>query len=111
MGTKTEKRAKRADDGRFAAKYDRTPAGSILITFVDRARNSLTPGGRRDGERERAARIYEVAAAIERYCAGEICTWVVSPQAFAGQLVVELSKNHDADYAEREVSKIVEGVL
>jgi hypothetical protein len=69
----------------YRAEVERTPAGSPVIKI-----RPTNPKGRYGQTRQIAAIVYEVAAEFERRSEDLEARWVVSPNAAAGRIVIEL---------------------
>jgi len=81
---------------KFRVTIGRTDAGSPVLQFTPPAHALTGP----QEYRELNVVVYGVAAALERRCADLNAPWVISPEAYASRLIVELLHEREATAAE-----------
>ena len=87
----------------FNVTIGRTDAGSPVLDFAPSARELTRP----QEYRVLNALIYDVAATLERRCADLNAPWVISPEAYASRLVVELLHEREAAAAESMIAQVL----
>jgi len=88
---------------KFRVTIGRSDAGSPVINFTPPVRDLTGP----QEYRELNAIIYEVAVGLERRCADLNAPWVISPEAYASRLVVELLHEREAAAAEAMIASVL----
>jgi hypothetical protein len=85
----------RSPDRLFVPEIGLSEAGSVRVQF----RPAPPLRSLHGHERELAASIYDLAAALERRCDELGVGWAVSPEPFRGRLDVELAERDDPEPA------------
>jgi len=87
----------------FRVTIGRTDAGSPVLNFTPPS--YALPGPQ--GYRELNVVVYDVAAALEHRCADLNSPWVISPEAYASRLIVELLHEREAVAAEAMIAGVL----
>ena len=102
MAEANEKQTGSFQNWLYRAEFGRTTAGSPFVKIVP-----TDPKGKFAGERQVAACIYEIAAALERASDEVETRWAICAQPGDSRITVELSKNGQPWVAETMIEKVL----
>ena len=102
MTEANEKQTSTFQNWLYRAEFGRTTAGSPFLTIVP-----TNPKGKFAGERQIAATIYEIAAALERASDEVETRSAICAQPDGARITIELSKNSQPWVAETMIERVL----